>query len=170
MSPFVAPRRLMGMNTHDLAVVPDEQLLRKASDGDRVAFARIVERYQDLVRSLAYSSCGDLARSEDLAQETFVTAWLRLADLRDPARLRAWLCGIVRNLTASSQRREIRRARSKLSIDFDPVADEVNIDPATQAISHEQADIVWRTLKELSETYREPLVLYYWHGQSVAEV
>ena len=35
-------------------------------------------------------------RSEELAQETFVTAWKALGDLDEPARLKSWLCGIAR--------------------------------------------------------------------------
>jgi DNA-directed RNA polymerase specialized sigma24 family protein len=32
-----------------------------------------------------------------LAQETFVAAWKTLGDLREPIRLRPWLCGIARH-------------------------------------------------------------------------
>ncbi len=78
-----------------LGVKSDEQLWRQCCAGDREAFGQIVERYQSLVCSLAYSACGNLSRSEDLAQETFVTAWQRLGELREPSKLRAWLCGIV---------------------------------------------------------------------------
>ena len=68
-----------------------------------------MERYQTLICSLAYSTCGSLANSQDLAQETFVTAWRRAADLREPGKLRQWLCGIVRNLAANALRRDLRR-------------------------------------------------------------
>src|SRR6185503_11474144 len=99
----------MTLNKATLTVMSDDQLWQQSRGGDRDAFGRIVERYQSLICSLAYSACGNLTQSEDLAQETFVTAWQKLGDLREPAKLRAWLCGIVRNLTASSLRREQRR-------------------------------------------------------------
>ena len=102
----------MNMNTISLTMVSDEQLWQQSRAGDREAFGHIVERYQTLICSLAYSVCGDLARSEDLAQETFVAAWRNLADLRDASKLRAWLCGIVRNRTANALRREFRRVAS----------------------------------------------------------
>jgi len=78
----------------DSATASDEQLWRLACEGDREAFGRIVERYQSLVCSLAYSACGTLGTSEDMAQETFITAWHRLKNLREPGKLRQWLCGI----------------------------------------------------------------------------
>jgi len=45
---------------------------------------------------------GDLSASEDVAQETFLTG---LAGLREPGRLRAWLCTGARDLSAAWLRR-----------------------------------------------------------------
>ena len=75
----------------------DKDLVAKALAGDRDAFSHIVSRYQSLICSLAYSATGSLGQSEDLAQETFITAWKRLRHLREPGKLRAWLCGVARN-------------------------------------------------------------------------
>src|SRR5437899_10936267 len=86
----------------------DAELVAASLAGDRDAFSRIVERYQSLVCSLAYSATGSLSQSEDLAQETFVTAWKILPQLREPSKLRPWLCGIARNLIGKMRRREGR--------------------------------------------------------------
>jgi hypothetical protein len=83
----------------------DAELVWERLANDREAFGQIVACYQSLVCSLAYSATGNLSRSGDLAQETFVTAWQQLSGLREPARLRAWLCGIARNLISNAQRR-----------------------------------------------------------------
>jgi RNA polymerase sigma factor (sigma-70 family) len=147
----------------------DEELWRRSRAGDRDAFGRIVERHQNLVCAVAYSASGSLARAEDLAQETFITAWQRIADLRDPAKLRAWLCGIARNLAASAHRKEQRRAAlSSLEDAGEPVthAD----DPAVRIVSQEEEALLWNTLSRLPATYREPLVLYYRHGESISAV
>ena len=55
--------------------IEDSALVRGCPGGDREAFRVIVERYQNLVRGIAYSACGGLAKSEDIAQETFIAAW-----------------------------------------------------------------------------------------------
>src|SRR3954462_613947 len=86
----------------------DAELVALSLAGDRDAFGRIVTRYQTLLCSLAYSATGSLSQSEDLAQETFVTAWKQLADLREPEKLRSWLCRISRNLTYDALRRQGR--------------------------------------------------------------
>src|SRR5437763_5722704 len=86
----------------------DASLVLAALAGHRDAFAEIISRYQSLICSLAYSATGNLGASEDLAQETFITAWKQLRRLREPAKLRSWLCGIARNLINNSLRREAR--------------------------------------------------------------
>jgi hypothetical protein len=60
-------------------LLADAELVGLCLNGDRDASGRIVERYQSLVCALAYSVCGDLARSEDLAQETSIAAWRQLS-------------------------------------------------------------------------------------------
>ena len=60
----------------------DARLLRASLRGDHDAFARIVRRYQSLVCAITYSRTGDLAASEDLAQDAFLTAWRKLGSLR----------------------------------------------------------------------------------------
>ena len=83
----------------------DSELVTQSLAGNRDAFGWIVARYQSLLCSLAYSATGSLSQSEDLAQETFITAWKQLAELREPEKLRSWLCRISRNLTFDELRR-----------------------------------------------------------------
>jgi len=66
--------------------------LARARQGDRRAFARLVAAHQSRVRlQLRRLTRGDAALADDLAQETFVQAWLHLADFRGDARLATWL-------------------------------------------------------------------------------
>jgi len=86
----------------------DAELVNGTLAGNRDAFSQIVSRYQSLICSLAYSATGSLGQSEDLAQETFITAWKHLGHLRERDKLRSWLCGIARNRINSFLRREGR--------------------------------------------------------------
>ncbi len=149
----------------------DLQLLEQSRSGDRDAYGILVGRYQGLICSLAYSSNGDLSRSEDLAQETFITAWNRLADLREREKFKSWLCGIARNLIANARRRE-RRAATEGAIPSDQLEDNVDPlpSPSERAVSSEEAELVWQSLEEIPENYREPLVLFYREEQSVERV
>jgi len=149
----------------------DARLVELSRDGDRDAFGRIVERYQSLVCALTYAACGNLQTSEDLAQVTFITAWCQLKQLREPAKLKSWLCRIARNLTNNSLNKDHRTptAHAEPLDDVDAVSTEVTT-PRDHAITKEEEAILWRSLCELPTTYREPLVLFYRQQQSVAEV
>lgn len=149
----------------------DADLVHASLAGDRGAFGKIVARYQSLVCSLAYSATGNLNRSEELAQDTFVAAWKQLPELREPASLRAWLCGIARNLTRNAQRR-VSREPAHLAEPFDPAHDAVAPEPSPceQAVSQEEAALLWRALEKIPENYREPLVLFYREHRSVESV
>src|SRR5260370_6636845 len=102
--------RIQAMKTTDSS---DSELVTQSLAGNRDAFGWIVARYQSLLCALAYSATGSLSQSQDLAQETFVTAWKQLADLREPEKLRWWLCRISRNLTYDALRRQGREPSHK---------------------------------------------------------
>jgi len=154
-----------------LAAANDAELVADSLSGNRDAFGQIVSRYQSLVCSLAYSATGSLSQSEDIAQDTFIAAWKTLRNLREPEKLRAWLCGIARNLINNSLRRHGRepshRAESLDEIAESPSGEPL---PADRTISNEEADILWRSLERIPEIYREPLVLFYREHQSIETV
>lgn len=147
----------------------DAELWGDVLRDDAKAFEAIVSRYQNLLCSVAYSRCGDFALSEDLAQDAFWEAWESRGSLREPEKLRSWLCGIVRNL-AGMQVRKTAGRRTMAEIDGDSISLEATNNPVDTAISREEEDLVWQSLEEIPETYREPLVLFYREDHSIAEV
>jgi RNA polymerase sigma factor (sigma-70 family) len=149
----------------------DAELVAESLGGNRDAFRQIVERYQTLISSLAYCATGNVSQSEDLAQETFVSAWKQLADLREPAKLRPWLCSITRFLISKEFRRQgrepVHAAESLEAVD-EWVSPEPL--PPDQVISEEEKAILWRSLERIPEIYRKPLVLFYREHQSIEAV
>src|SRR5258707_5478217 len=99
---------MMTTQTMSWPATDDSELVVATLSGNRDAFSQIVSRYQSLICSLTYSATGNLGQSEDLAQETFITAWKHLRQLRERDKLRAWLCGIARNRVNNFLRREGR--------------------------------------------------------------
>jgi len=139
--------------------------LEQARSGDTGAFAQIVRQYQSLVSGVLFSATGDFHKSEDFTQETFLIAWQKLGELRDPDHLAAWLCTIARNL--------VHRSRRKQSLATEPLTEETlssEPQPDAELIRREQNDFVWSAIGGMAEPYRETLVLYYRSGQSVREI
>jgi RNA polymerase sigma factor (sigma-70 family) len=163
------------MITHEsvttVEYIPDAELVARTLAGDRDAFNRIVSRYQILICSLAYSRIGHLGHSEDVAQETFITAWKRLRLLRQPEKLRAWLCGIAHNRAKQCLRHEGRLPL----VDAEPLETASDMParealPSEQTISREEQAILWRSLEKIPELYREPLILFYREHRSIEHV
>jgi RNA polymerase sigma factor (sigma-70 family) len=149
---------------------PDADLWQLVLQGSAAAFEALVRRHQSAVCAVAYNACGDLALSEDVAQETFWAAWRGRTTLEQPARLRAWMCSIARNLGKNARRREARAPGPTVSLDTAADVSADMPDPAALAVSREEESVVWQTLAQIPESYREPLILFYREQQSVAEV
>ncbi len=149
----------------------DTALVGRTLDGDPDAFEHIVSRYQSLICSLTYSATGSLGQSQDLAQETFITAWKHLRLLRERHKLRAWLCGIARGLIGKALRRDGREPIHEAE-PLDAVLESADVGPLPyeRVISQEEEAILWRSLERIPEIYREPLVLFYREHQSVETV
>ncbi len=145
---------------------PDAMLVAAARAGDKSAFVQIVARHQALVCSAAFGILNDFAASEDAAQEAFLTAWQKIADLREPRNLRAWLAQIARNAALAQLRR--RRGEEVIPPEFDLV-DEARR-PDEHAVSDEESALVRAALERVPELYRSALVLYYQEGHSVQAV
>jgi RNA polymerase sigma factor (sigma-70 family) len=151
---------------HDMGRTSDAELIEASRRGERAAFGELVERYQGVVCAVSYSGTRDRALSEDVAQETFLAAWRQLDQLRETVRLRAWLCGIARNLARKA------RAKSDREQPVDPpprvFADGVN--PFDIASDAETERVVAEALARVPDTYREVLVLDYHEQRPIKEV
>ena len=149
----------------------DADLATKSLAGDRDAFAQIVSQYQSLVCSLAYSATGSLSQSEDLAQEIFLKAWRELAKLKEPQKLRSWLCAIARNTIVDALRGRHREpVQDAETLDAVVEFSAADMPVADRVIQREEEAILWRSLEQIPENYREPLILFYREGESVERV
>ena len=154
-----------------IELLTDAELVAACVAGDREVFGRIVERYQRLLCSLAYSATGSLSESEDLAQEAFVEGWRQLRTLREPEKLRPWLFGILRHKVGRLRRSEghepVRQAEALELAEEMPSGEK----PAADlAMDKEEQALLWSALERVPELYREPLVLYYREHRSVEHV
>jgi len=135
-------------------------LIVKAKEGDTVAFAEIIRRYQDLVFATALHILRDHALAEDVAQEAFVAAFRSLQDLRMESSFPPWLRKIARNLALASRKKQRRfGALEEAGVLQSPSAD------AEQEIERERREAdafgeeVRRIVSSLSDTLRFPVVL-----------
>jgi RNA polymerase sigma-70 factor (ECF subfamily) len=142
-------------------------LVRSAQGGDRAAFEELVRRTSRLVYARLFLETGDRHRSEDLLQETLLTAFKSLRGLTEPASFRSWLLTIAQNTAIDAARREHRLKRNAGALagseNLKLVAGE-GPRPAEQAERNETRQQVLSILRSMPEEYRLPLTLRYLSG------
>lgn len=89
-------------DSNDLSLVNQVTVLH-----DTKAFDRIVMKYQSPIRRFfLHQTLGDVQLSDDLAQETFIRAYTRLATFRQLSSFSTWLFRIAYNVFYDHVRRE----------------------------------------------------------------
>jgi RNA polymerase sigma factor (sigma-70 family) len=140
-----------------------------ARTGDRDAFARLVTRYRGLVSSISLSTVGNVATSDDVAQEVFLAAWRDIGTLRNPSSFLPWL----RQLTRHRALDAIRSGRRPDRL-VDDATLETAVDPRPDAqnalLENERARAVVLALEALPDDAREVITLYYREGRSIEQV
>jgi len=89
-----------------------DDLLARATGGNRAAFTELVERHHPELVRMAFAVTGDIDAARDAAQIAWIKAWQRLPTVREPDRFRAWVIAITANearqLVHTRRRRQIR--------------------------------------------------------------
>ena len=141
-----------------------EALIRRVRDGDQEAFRFLVEKYQAPLYALAVARLRDPVQAREVVADTFVRAYLMLAQLQEPARFGAWIRSILHNycLQALAYRQRQRPLSEEIS---DP---RISQDEALEG--RQLGAALSRALEELPAHLREPVLLHYFFDFSVAEL
>ena len=151
--------------------IDDSTLVERSRDGDLEAFNQIVRRYQLRVYNLAARILGDRTAAEDVAQDTFVSAYKALARFRGGS-LRAWLLRIASNQCYDRLRSAKRRPEQSLDEALESPGFHVpsrDPSPEQQAISRELHDHVQRAILGLPFDQRNTIMLVDVQGLSYQE-
>ena len=146
----------------------DGELVRRAREGDEIAFGRLVERYQRPAYAVALSVTGRHEDAEDAAQESFLVALDRLDECRSPDRFGGWLMTIVRNRSKNLIRRESLRETDQVP----PGARSRAPTPDRVTEVRELRSLLERVLAELPEVQRQIVLLHDlegWKHREIAE-
>jgi RNA polymerase sigma-70 factor, ECF subfamily len=148
----------------------DAELVALARDGDLDAFAELVRRYEQRVRTVLLRLLDDERDVEEAAQDAFVQAWRSLERFRGDAGVFTWLYRIAVNEALA------RRRRKQLRVTQLDAAGEVRLaapegaGPADAAETNELHAFLAARIRGLPLEYRVPLVLRDLVGLSNEEV
>ncbi|MEX2176861.1 MAG: sigma-70 family RNA polymerase sigma factor [Pirellulaceae bacterium] len=138
----------------------DGELIHATLRGDSAAFGQLVHRYQDRLLTALYHVSGSRDEAEDVAQEAFVLAYVKLTLFAGSSSFYTWLYRIAFN-TAISRRRK-RRGEASVEQTRDTTGSEPHDDaePAEdRLLRQERAAQVQQALARLPDEFRRVLVL-----------
>ena len=139
---------------------PEALIVSLARSGDRGAFAELVRRRQSSVRGLMRRCCNDVTLADDLAQQVFLKAWLKIRTLKHHNAFGSWLKRLAINTWLQYLRKNDALRNADELVDFD--------------IQHQEQGSIGMDLDGalalLPDTVRLCLVLNYQEGMSHREV
>jgi len=144
----------------------DSLCLRAIANGDREAFANLVERWQNRLINFFYRSTGNRADAEDLAQETFIELY-RVADRYESrGNFSAFIFPIGRRRLIDSFRKRSRRPLEY----HDPTDTTMQLQPEANDTTREIEEAFHQALAALPEKQRLAILLLQQQGLSYEEI
>lgn len=138
----------------------DDRLIDRSLAGDSAAYGDLVRRYQDRLRASLFRLTGSTEEAEDVAQEAFVQAFLKLSSFQRSSRFYTWVYRIAFNQAISKNRK--RRPRVSLNVvqeagGPEPVAETHG--PTEPTLRGERAELLHAAIAQLEDDHRQVIVL-----------
>jgi RNA polymerase sigma-70 factor (ECF subfamily) len=157
--------RVASFDTSQDGLADEHRLIVAAQQGDRLAFAQLVERYWDRLYRWLYRLTRDQHTAEDLVQESFLKAFAGLKKFQAGTNFRAWLFCIAHNNYANQCRASAHRRQ--------PLPEDVpdsQYGPLEEAISAELLQDLGRAIQRLPTEFRAALLLRVEEGLSFRQI
>jgi RNA polymerase sigma-70 factor, ECF subfamily len=146
----------------------DEEILARASAGDRDAFGMLYERYIDRIFNYVYYRTGNTNDAEDLTARVFQRAMNHIGHYTDRGvPFSAWLYRIAHNLVANWHRDRSRK--QEIPISDAPLVAKGDA-PETSMVHTEQQESLLRLIRSLPSERQTLLILKFVEHYSNAEI
>lgn len=147
-------------------MLTDEKLAAMAVEGKLSAFEELINRYKTSVFSVVYRILRHYQEAEDVSQEVFIIVYEKLYQFDANRKFAPWINKIAVNTSISY----LRKKKKALVLAFDEtVSNQYEIpysvcyknDPETMLAEKELRREIDEAILELSEGYREVILLRY---------
>jgi RNA polymerase sigma-70 factor (ECF subfamily) len=145
----------------------DIYYIEKVKNGQTNYFSYLVERYQDIVFSIALKVLKNREDAEEMAQESFIKAYKSLHTFKGNAKFSTWLYRITYNSCISEVRKRKIYFASTEDIEIKDETTELNLDGVPE---ENRAKAIKRALAKLPEEEYTLVLLYYFEEQSIEEI
>ncbi len=138
----------------------ETQLIHSALQGESSSFGILVSRYQAKLFSCVLGVIGDSDEAEDVVQESFIQAYIKLDTFQHNSQFFTWLYRIAFNNALS------RRRRHRTSLSLDAARENSGSEPSSESeapdlnlVRNENIQQLRDAMMELSDDHRIILTL-----------
>ncbi len=148
---------------------PDAYYVGRVKEGEKDAFAPLVDTYKNMVFTLCVRMLGDENDAEEAAQEVFIKAYHSIHSYREKAKFSTWIYRITYNHCISVIRKKIRVIDLADEVPEDRV-DEGVMDGLDRLGEEDRRHYVQKALEVIPETDAFMVTLFYFEGLDLEEI
>jgi len=138
--------------------------------GETAAFAPLVNRYKDLVFTIAMNITRNREDAEEVAQDVFLKAFQKLAGFRKESSFPTWLYRIAYNESISKVRKNRIKTLDLEEEIMEIIPDEEVEEEIAGLDEQEQKQVIIKILDKLPEIDRVLVTLFYLNNQPITEI
>ncbi|PWI31428.1 RNA polymerase [Flavobacteriaceae bacterium LYZ1037] len=148
----------------------DQILINQITEGDTNAFAILVDRYKDLVFTLALRMLKHREEAEEVSQDTFIKAYKSLSKFKGDSKFSTWIYKVAYN-TCLDRIKKNKRKYNEIAFDEYTEHQVKTIDNALEnMVADERKQAIQDCLNLLPNEDGFLLTLYYFEEQSLDEI
>ncbi|MBN1927499.1 MAG: RNA polymerase sigma factor [Prolixibacteraceae bacterium] len=147
----------------------DSVYIQNVLKGDKAAYSYLVDKYADMVYSLAFKLIRNEADAEDLAQDVFIEVYKSLSKFRGKSKFSTWVYRITYNRAISFLRKNRPEFSSQDEVFLENKGgSEVQFDLLNETDDPEK--VLQNAIKKLADDEQMMLALHYFENQSIDEI
>jgi RNA polymerase sigma-70 factor (ECF subfamily) len=127
--------------------------------GEADAFERFVNHFRSKIFHYSWLMCGSPDDAEEVAQETLLKVFESFDQLREPARVRAWVFRIARNVCLMQRRKSVFAPPALEELPSDSNLTDAGSGPDERVLRGELRNVIDRVIAELPPLYRAVVLL-----------
>ena len=148
----------------------ENEIIQRVLNGDRDAYAPLVDEYKGPIFNLAYRMTGNYQNAEDLAQETFVRAYKALRRFNRKKRFFPWLYTITLNLIRNHL---VKKRVAPYGTYIEPdcvIPQDDKQDPEQNAVRQQEIEKLNFCLQKIPLDLKEAVILRFYQGLSFKDI
>lgn len=165
----------MSLN-NEMVLPADVELVKKAQQGDMVAFEELVARHRDKIYARAFSMMRNEEDAVDLSQEAWVKGWQRLKQFHGDSSFVTWMTRIVINLCLDQLRKHKRQRAESIEVlneetgGVERQMPVLTVNPTERLERAELRQRIDKALGQLSHEHRTVMVLHEFEELEYKEI